>query len=179
MVWRQGGGALGRPAGNHRLSRSVKGGGRRKQACVEILGEEKTTFKGGTLMKKVALVVSSIALLFASGCATKEYVKTQVDPLSDRIGRIEARLNAVEAKLNQAVAKEAELSQADRAAINEAKAMSKNALDMANKAEAEALRAGGDANRAEAAAKKAEAAASEAEKAAAKTEKLFRLEQKK
>ena len=47
-------------------------------------------------MKKVILVISSIALLFASGCATKGYVKTQVDPVSDRIGRVEARLDAIE-----------------------------------------------------------------------------------
>ncbi|HLN90263.1 MAG TPA: hypothetical protein VK429_00225, partial [Patescibacteria group bacterium] len=63
-------------------------------------------------MKKVMLVLTSIAVLFASGCATKNYVKTQVDPLSDRIGRIEARLNAMDGKLDQAV-KTGQLSTAD------------------------------------------------------------------
>lgn len=133
-------------------------------------------------MKKVILVISSIALLFASGCATKGYVKTQVDPVSERIGRIEAGMNAVEGKLDQAL-KDAEASktqsQADRAAIAEAKAMANKAQDTANKAEAEAMRVGGDVSKAEAAAKRAEEAAREAEKAAAKTEKMFRLQQKK
>src|SRR5574342_797109 len=133
---------------------------------------------GGRPMKKVALVIASVVLLFATGCATKGDVKSQVDPLSDRIGRVEARLNAIEAKPNQPM-KPAELSESDRAALEEAKTMATKATALANKAESEATRAGGNADRAEAAAKKAEDAASAAEKSAAKAEKIFRLEQKK
>jgi len=119
-------------------------------------------------MKKMTLVVLSIALLFAAGCASKEYVKTQVDPLSERIGRIESRLNADEAKLNQ-VAKDGE---ADRAAIADAKAM-------AGKAQEDAARAAGDANKAMEAARLAEEAAGAAVKSAAMAEKAFYLQQKK
>jgi chromosome segregation ATPase len=119
-------------------------------------------------MKKAALVISSIALLFASGCATKGYVKTQVDPVSDRIGGLEARMNAIESKLDQTTKDTESLkgqSQTDQAAIADMKAM-------AQKAEADAMRAGEDA-------KKAEEAAREAEKAAARAEKMFHLQQKK
>ncbi len=130
------------------------------------------------LMRKLAFVILPVALLVAAGCATKEYVKTQTDPLSERLGRIESRLNAIDAKLAQPP-KEAELSQADRAALEEAKATAKKALDAASKAEADAAKAAGDAAKAEAAAKRAEDAAAAAEKAAAKAEKMFRLEQKK
>jgi hypothetical protein len=119
-------------------------------------------------MKKVALVISSIALLFASGCATKEYVKTQVDPVSDRIGRIEARMTALEGKLDQA-AKMGELSMAEAKA---ARAEIAEVKDMAKKAQEDAARAGDDAN-------KSAAAAKNAEEAAAKAEKMFRLQQKK
>ena len=126
-------------------------------------------------MKKVMLVLTSIAVLFASGCATKNYVKTQVDPLSDRIGRIEARLNAMDTKLDQAV-KTGQLSTAD---IKAARAEIAEAKDMAKKAEADAARAAGDADKAAAAAKNAEEAAKNAEKTAAKTEKMFHLQQKK
>ncbi|HLN79524.1 MAG TPA: hypothetical protein VK185_00865 [Candidatus Bathyarchaeia archaeon] len=126
-------------------------------------------------MKKVMLVLTSIAVLFASGCATKNYVKTQVDPLSDRIGRIEARLNAMDGKLDQAV-KTGQLSTAEAKA---ARAEIAEAKDMAKKAEADAARAAGDADKAAAAAKNAEEAAKNAEKTAAKTEKMFHLQQKK
>jgi hypothetical protein len=129
-------------------------------------------------MRKLAIVVVSVALAFATGCATKAYVKSQVDPLSERIGRIEARLDAIDAKLVQ-LSKDAEMAKADHAAIEEAKGMAQKAMDMANKAEAEAMRAGENAASAQAAAERAEQAAKAAEMAAAKTEKMFRLQQKK
>jgi len=122
-------------------------------------------------MRKLAVVVISVALAFATGCATKAYVKSQVDPLSERIGRIETRLDAIDAKLVQ-LSKDAEMAKADHAAIEEAKSMAQKAMDMANKAEAEAMRAGENAA-------SAQAAAERAEKAAAKVEKMFRLQQKK
>ena len=69
-------------------------------------------------MRKLAIVVVSVALAFATGCATKAYVKSQVDPLSERIGRIEARLDAIDAKLVQ-LSKDAEMAKADHAAIED------------------------------------------------------------
>ena len=51
-------------------------------------------------MKKVVLLVLSLSLLFSFGCATKDYVKQQIDPLIDRISRLEARVSAVESKVN-------------------------------------------------------------------------------
>jgi len=129
-------------------------------------------------MRKLAIVVVSVALAFATGCATKAYVKSQTDPLSERIGRIETRLDAIDAKLVQ-LSKDAEMAKADHVAIEEAKGMAQKAMDMANKAEAEAMRAGENAASAQAAAERAEQAAKAAEKAAAKTEKMFRLQQKK
>jgi hypothetical protein len=41
-------------------------------------------------MKKLALLVSFMSLLFF-GCASKDYVKQQTDPLVDRISRLEAQ----------------------------------------------------------------------------------------
>ncbi len=43
-------------------------------------------------MKKVVLLFGAVAILsfFSYGCATKDYVKQQVDPLLDRISKLEA-----------------------------------------------------------------------------------------
>ncbi len=71
-------------------------------------------------MKKLGVLIASAAFLLASGCATKEYVKSEVTPLSGRLDRIEARLGALEGKLAEVQAKEAELSKADRAALQDA-----------------------------------------------------------
>ncbi len=123
-------------------------------------------------MRKLAFVIVAVALAFTTGCATKTYVKSQVDPLSERIGRIEAKLDQLSKDAEKAKA-------ADRAAIEETKSMAQKAMDMATKAEAEAMRAGENTAKAQAAAERAEQAAREAEKAAAKTEKMFQLQQKK
>lgn len=129
-------------------------------------------------MRKLAVVIVSVALAFATGCATKAYVKSQVDPLSERIGRIETQVNAINAKLDQ-LSKEAEMGKADRMGIQDAKNMAQKAMDMANQAKEEAARAGENTAKAQAAAERAEQAAAEAQKAAAKTEKMFHLQQKK
>lgn len=150
-----------------------------RAAEVEGPGEINRHTTGGALMKRTAFVILSAVLLLGTGCATKEYVKTQVDPLSDRLGKIEARLNDLDAKINQVAAKEAQLTPADRAAIDEAKTMAKNAMDAATKAQADAASAAGDAGKAAASAKKAEDAAAAAEQSAAKAEKMFKLQQKK
>jgi hypothetical protein len=42
-------------------------------------------------MKKTIITVASFALLLSAGCASKDYVRQQVDPLIDRISRLEAR----------------------------------------------------------------------------------------
>ena len=119
-------------------------------------------------MRKLAFVLVSVALAFGTGCATKEFVKSQVDPQSERIGRVESRLDAIDAKLDQ----QSKDAGADRAGIEEAKGMAQKAMDSAKKAEEEAARAAENAA-------KAQAAADRAEQAAAKTEKMFRLQQKK
>ena len=116
-------------------------------------------------MKKVLLVISSIALLFASGCATKEARKDEMANLvSDRISRLEA---PTECRRGEAATRPSPNRRRCRKPIGrrsmKRRPMSKNAMDMANKAEAEAMRAGGDASKAEASAKKAEEAAREAE----------------
>ncbi len=41
-------------------------------------------------MKKALLVIPLLSLLFW-GCATRDYVKQQVDPLADRISKLEAK----------------------------------------------------------------------------------------
>jgi len=52
-------------------------------------------------MKKSLLLLLCLCVMFvmASGCATKEYVKQQIDPLVDRISKLEARVSALEAKM--------------------------------------------------------------------------------
>ena len=52
-------------------------------------------------MKKALLLVFMGLLLFSFGCATKEYVKEQVDPLADRINKLEAKITAIESKIGR------------------------------------------------------------------------------
>jgi len=68
-------------------------------------------------MKKAVLLLLAFSLLFVftTGCATKEYVKQQIDPLVDRISKLEARVSA------EAAARRAEAA-ADRAEAAAAKA---------------------------------------------------------
>src|SRR4030043_1744314 len=56
--------------------------------------------KGGVKMKKVVLLVISFLLLLSFGCATQEYVKQQIDPLIDRISKLEARVAAIESRIS-------------------------------------------------------------------------------
>jgi len=53
-------------------------------------------------MKKAVLLLLAFSLLFVftTGCATKEYVKQQIDPLVDRISKLEARVSAVESRVS-------------------------------------------------------------------------------
>jgi hypothetical protein len=42
-------------------------------------------------MKKTVVLLASFALFLSAGCASKEYVQQQVEPLADRISRLEAQ----------------------------------------------------------------------------------------
>jgi hypothetical protein len=41
-------------------------------------------------MKKAALLVISLSMLLSFGCASKDYVRQQIEPLVDRISKLEA-----------------------------------------------------------------------------------------
>jgi outer membrane murein-binding lipoprotein Lpp len=41
-------------------------------------------------MKKIFVMCASFALFLSVGCASKDYVRQQVDPLVDRISKLEA-----------------------------------------------------------------------------------------
>lgn len=109
-------------------------------------------------MKKFLFLGISTVLLTASGCATESYVQQQIDPLSKRVGALEATVSAMENKLDHMPVAAGGLSPADRALLEDAK---KNA-DMAATS-----------------AKEAAASANEAKMEAQKGQKLLELEQKK
>ncbi|OPY84619.1 MAG: hypothetical protein A4E72_02166 [Syntrophus sp. PtaU1.Bin208] len=122
-------------------------------------------------MKKsiVLMMLLSLALIISYGCASKDYVKQQIDPLVDRINKLEASSSSNASQVG------------DR--LNKLEASSKTAQADAEKAKkdaAEALQISKD-NRGqnEMAAERAEAAARKSEAAAKKAEKAFELHQKK
>jgi hypothetical protein len=41
-------------------------------------------------MKKVALLAISLSMLLSFGCASRDYVRQQIEPLVDRISKLEA-----------------------------------------------------------------------------------------
>lgn len=102
-------------------------------------------------MKRIILLIVAVLFVFSFGCATKDYVKQQIDPLADRISKLEAKTVQHDGQI-AAAAKEA----ADAKRI---------AIDCCEKADS--------------AAKRAEAAAQRAEAAAEKAAKAFKLGQKK
>lgn len=140
-------------------------------------------------MKKTAGFLGVLVLVSLTGCATQDYVRTQICPLEERLGKLETR-----------VSQPVVIPEADRAAIMQANDKAQAALDMANKAAGDVKKVENDAMQAQTAAKGAEAAAKGAEaavkgaEAAAKgaelaargaeqmqkkTEKIFELRQKK
>lgn len=140
-------------------------------------------------MKKTAGFLGVLVLVSLTGCATRDYVRSQIDPLGER-------LCTLETKVSQPVV----LPQADKAAIMQANDKAQAALDAANKlagdvkkvendamqsqaaakgAEAATKGAEAAAKGAEAAAKGAELAAREAQQMQKKSEKIFELQQKK
>jgi hypothetical protein len=131
--------------------------------------------KGGSMVKKVFLLalVLVISFLFSAGCATRDYVRQQMEPLVERISRLETQCSS----LGPSQGKEAKGNAAE-AEILAQEAM-KTAKDCCGKAEAAAYHAEAASNRAEAAADRAEAAAEKAAKAAETSKKAFELQQMK
>jgi len=111
-------------------------------------------------MKKVFLLalVLVISFLFSAGCATRDYVRQQMEPLVERISKLETQCSSLGPSKEAAEAKTL------------AQEAMKTAKDCCGKAEA-------DANRAEAAADRAEAAAKKAAAAAEASKKAFELQQ--
>jgi methyl-accepting chemotaxis protein len=116
-----------------------------------------------------------VALANLTGCATKDFVRSNVDPLDQRLGKLEAKVSQLSG-----------MTDADRAAIAQANSKSQQALDLANQAASDVKSVATDAKEANAAAVKAAMAVKEAEQAARqskkdekKSEKIFQLEQKK
>jgi len=122
-------------------------------------------------VKKLVVILGAILLMNLAGCATEEYVRTQTDPLADRITKLEAAVSA------------GAMTDADRAALKQAGDKSQQALDKANSLEGDvkqsAQKAEEAATRAENAAKEAQQAATSAQQSVKKSEKIFKLEQKK
>lgn len=147
-------------------------------------------------MKTMGLFFGAMVLLGLSGCATQGFVRSQAEPLAERIGKMEAKVShlsgmreADSATIRQASDKaEQALGLANKTAVdvvtanNDVKkadaAVSKAELAV-SKAEAAALRAETAAARAEKATNEAVQAANEARQMALKSEKVFKLEQKK
>lgn len=126
-------------------------------------------------MKRIGGVLGALMLVSLTGCATQGYVRTQVDPLAERLGKLEAKVSQLSG-----------MTDADKAAIKQANDKAQQALDAANKVAGEVKRVDNDVAKADAAAMRAEKAAKEAEQAAKdaqlmekKSEKIFKLEQKK
>ena len=119
-------------------------------------------------MKRVVVLLAVMALAGLSGCATKEYVRSHVSPLAERIDKLEA------------AAKASSMADTEQAtAIKQADNKAQLALDAANKASVEAQNARQDAQKAEAAAKEAAISAENANQMVKKSEKIFNLQQKK
>ncbi|MFH1701863.1 MAG: alanine-zipper protein [Nitrospirota bacterium] len=96
-------------------------------------------------MKKVFLPALIVLFLFSSGCASRDYVRQQIEPLVERISKLEAKVSSM-----------------GPCQTEETK---KTSQDCCDKADAAAKRAEDAANRAEDAAKKAGAAAEKSKKA--------------
>jgi len=96
-------------------------------------------------MKKVFFLALIVLFLFSAGCASRDYVRQQIEPLVERISKLEAKVSSM-----------------GPCQTEETK---KTSQDCCDKADAAAKRAEDAANRAEDAAKKAGAAAEKSKKA--------------
>jgi methyl-accepting chemotaxis protein len=115
------------------------------------------------MVKKLFVaLVAGLFMAFSSGCATHATVAKQIEPLEERVSKLEKTSAAA---LEEAVKKVAEAAA--------------RAEDAAKKAEDAAGRSDAAAKKAEEASSKAEAASKRAETAADKAAKAFELMQKK
>ena len=96
-------------------------------------------------MKKVFSPVLIVLFLLSAGCANRDYVRQQIEPLVERISKLEAKVSSM--------------------GPCQAEETKKTPQDCCDKADAAAKRAEDAANRAEDAAKKAGAAAEKSKKA--------------
>ena len=97
-------------------------------------------------MKKILLVFITVLLITSFGCASKDYVRQQIDPLVDRISKLDAQYAAIEKRISSIESKVATLeekigdvrkeSQEAMKAANEAKALAQDAMQAANEAKA-------------------------------------------
>jgi ElaB/YqjD/DUF883 family membrane-anchored ribosome-binding protein len=124
-----------------------------------ILIGDNFLLKGGREMKKVFFPALIVLFLFSAGCATRDYVRQQIEPLVERISKLEAKVSS----MGPSQAEDARKDAADAKAMAQ-KAM-KTAEDCCDKADAAAKRAETAADRAEDAAKRANAAAEKSKKA--------------
>lgn len=82
-------------------------------------------------MRKIMLLLATLGILVGSyGCASKEYVRQQVDPLADRISKLEAVTQSLKDCCGKA---EAAAARAE-AAAKDAQAAAKDARASADKA---------------------------------------------
>jgi hypothetical protein len=70
-------------------------------------------------MRKVGLLLMSLLLLFSFGCATKDYVRQQIEPLVERISKLEARVSSVESRVSALEGKVAEIEVAKRRLVRQ------------------------------------------------------------
>ena len=111
-----------------------------------ILIDDNFLLKGGREMKKVFFPALIVLFLLSAGCANRDYVRQQIEPLVERISKLEAKVST----------------------LGPCPCPSEGAKapqDCCDKADAAAKRAEDAANRAEDAAKKAGAAAEKSKKA--------------
>ena len=122
-------------------------------------------------MKRMKIPMMLVGLALVSGCATKGYVVTQTDPITERLNKLEQKMSTLDARIptldsrvtvldsrvpaleskvmtmdTRMMAMEeklasGQLSPADQAAIREARDMARSAMDKANSVEAAAQEA--------------------------------------
>ena len=83
-------------------------------------------------MKKFMLLLATLSILLVSsyGCASKEYVKQQIDPLVDRISKLEATTQSLKdccGKADAAAARAEAAARDAQAAANKAQAAAEKA----------------------------------------------------
>jgi predicted ATPase with chaperone activity len=121
----------------------------------------------------IFFLLLSIILVISYGCASKDYVRQQVEPLVDRINKLEARVSALETRIGQMGP-----GGASSADVQQALKEAREARSLAEQAK-ECCKPGAGAGAGEDAARRAEEAAKRAEAAANKAEKAFELQQRK